>query len=96
MAAVVAVATEMPKSIRWEPLGGGARGRAQYDAYLPVLSLQDWGNSRTLLEGGVLPTLHSYIICKKWHLCRACWEYCEHKKSHVPTTPQGWQPPSPG
>ena len=62
--------------------------QVQYDTHLPALSLQDIENLRTLLVGAVLPTLHSHVICKNWHLCAVCWEECKRKNSHVPTPPE--------
>ena len=62
--------------------------QVQYDTHLPALSLQDRENLRTLLVGVVLPTLHSHVLCKNWHLCAVCWGKCKHKKSHVPTPPE--------
>ena len=68
--------------------GRTAQVKARYDAHLPYLSLRDGENSRSILEGAVLPTLHSHIICKNWHLYGVCWEDCERKGSHVPTPPE--------
>ena len=58
---------------------GPARVWARYDAQLPSLYLQDEDNSRSILEGDILPTLHGNILCKNCHLFGVCWEYCEHK-----------------
>ena len=84
---VVVSAAEIHKNLSWEPLGGDARVRAQYDAHLPSLYLWYRENLWTLLTGTVLPTLHSHIICKNWHLYGVCWEDCECKNSHVVTPP---------
>ena len=53
---LVAVAIQSPL---WDPLGGVLRMRSQYNAHLSVLSLWYMKNSRILLAGTVLPTLHS-------------------------------------
>ena len=42
---------------------------AQCNAHLAALSLRYGENSRTLLAGKVLCTLHGYVLCKNWHLC---------------------------
>ena len=49
--------------------GGEARLWAQCNAHLAALSLRYGENSRTLLAGKVLPTLHGYVLCKNRHLC---------------------------
>ena len=61
--------------------------RVRYDAYLPALSLWYRENSCLILVVTVLPTLHVAVLCKNWHLCRACWEDCKRKRLHVPTPP---------
>ena len=68
--------------------GGSARVKVCYDVDLPSLSLLDGENSRSILAGAVLPTLHDHVICKKWYFCGVCWENCERKNSHVPTPPE--------
>ena len=75
--------------------GGPARVRVRYDAHLPSLLLWDGENSRSILEGVVLSTLHGHVLCKNWRLCRECWEDCKNKKSHVPN-PRRWQQPPRG
>ena len=60
----------------------------KYNAHLPTLSPQKEENSRTILAGTVLYTLHGHIICKNSHLCGVFWEDCERKNSHVPTPPE--------
>ena len=62
-----------------------ARVWVRYKLHLPAELIQDGENSKSLLEGMVLPTLHGQIICKNWHLCGECLEECEHKNTHVPT-----------
>ena len=57
-----------------------------YDAHLPALSLWDGENSYIILAGKVLSTVQGYILCKNWHLCGLCWDDCERKNSHVPTS----------
>ena len=84
---------EDPKNSKVGSTGGGARVRAHYNVHLPDLSLQDEGNSRTLLEVTVLHTLHVHFFCKNFHLFGVFWEDCKHKNLHIPTPPQGWQPP---
>ena len=69
--------------------------RVRYAAHLPTLSLRDGENLRSILAGTVLPTLHGAVLCKNWHLCGACWEDCEQKRSHVPN-PQRQRQPSLG
>ena len=59
--------------------------RARYEAHLPSLYLQDGENSRFILEGEVLPNLHSHVLCNNWNLCRVFWEGCECKELHVST-----------
>ena len=59
--------------------------RACYDVHLPSSSLWYGYYSRLFMVGAVLPSLHSHVICKNWHLCWVCWEDCERKNSHVPT-----------
>ena len=54
--------------------GGSARVKARYDAHLPSLSLQDGENSRSILAGEVLPTLHGHVLCKNCYLCGMFWE----------------------
>ena len=49
---------------------GPARVRARYDAHLPSLFLRYGENSRTIMSGAILPTLHSHVLCKNWHLCQ--------------------------
>ena len=68
--------------------GGPARVRACYEAHLPSLSLREGEKLRSILAGAVLPTLHSHVRCKNWHLCGVYWEDCEHKKLQVPTAPE--------
>ena len=58
-----------------------------YEAHLPSLYLRDGENSLSILAGDVLPTLHSHVLCKNWHLCRVFWEKCERKNLHIPTPP---------
>ena len=58
------------------------------NVHLPDIYLWDGENLRALLAGTVLPTLHSHVFCKKWHLCGVCWEECKRKNSHVPTPPE--------
>ena len=60
----------------------------RYDTYLPALNLQDRENSRSILVGTVLPTLHSAVICKNCHLYGSCWEDCERKQTHIPNPPE--------
>ena len=62
--------------------------RARYDAHLPSLSFWDRENSWSIVAGEILPTLHSNVLCKKWHLCQVFWEDCESKNLHVPTPPE--------
>ena len=62
--------------------------RVRYDVHLPSLFLRNGENSRSILTGAVLPTLHSHVLCKNWHMCMVCWEDCEHKNLHVPTLPE--------
>ena len=62
--------------------------RVRYDVHLPSLSLRYGENSRSILTGAVLLTLHGHVLCKNWHMCRVCWEDCERKNSHVPTLPE--------
>ena len=62
--------------------------RGCYDAHLPALSLRDEDNSRPILARMVLTNLYIHVLCKDWHLCGVCWEDCERKKSHVPTSPE--------
>ena len=50
--------------------GGSARVKVRYDAHLSSLSLWGGENSRSILAGAVLPTLHGHVFCKNWHLCR--------------------------
>ena len=69
-------------------LWGEARVRVKYDAHLPVLSLRYRENSQTIVSGNLLPTLHSHVLSKKWHMCRVCGDYRERKNSHVPTPPE--------
>ena len=38
-------------------------------------------------QGQSSPTVQGYVICKNCHLCGLCWEDCESKNSHVPTSP---------
>ena len=71
-----------PKS-KVRAAGGGARLGAQYNKHLPDVSLLDRENSRTLLVGTFLPTLHGHVFCKNWHLCGVLWEECDYKKLHV-------------
>ena len=61
-----------PKKYRVGAAAGAAGVRVRYDAHLPALSLWERENSRTLLEGKVLTTVHGHILCKNWHLCRVC------------------------
>ena len=63
--------------------------QVRYDAHLPDLSLWDGENSRSILAGTVLPTLHSDVIFKNWNLCGVCWEDYKQKFSHVSTPPRG-------
>ena len=71
-----------------DAMGGDARVRARYDVHLPSLSLHDGENSRSILAGAVLPTLHGHVLCKNWNLCGVCWEDCKCKNLHVPTPPE--------
>ena len=50
-----------------DAMGGPAQVWAHYDAHLPSLSLWDGDKSRSVLEGAVLPTLQSHVLCKNWH-----------------------------
>ena len=68
--------------------GGPARVRVRYNAHLPSLSLRGGENSRYILAGAVLPTLHGHVLCKNWHLCGVCWEDCKRKNSHPPNPPE--------
>ena len=68
--------------------GGSTQVRARYDAHLPSLSLREGEQTRLILTGAVLPTLHGHVLCKNWHMCGVCWEDCERKNSHVPTPPE--------
>ena len=68
--------------------GEDARMRVRYDAHLPTLSLGEGENSRSILAGTVLLTLHGDVLCKNCHLCGSCWEDCKWKRSHVPTPPE--------
>ena len=63
-AVVAAVAASAIKKSKVVATGGGqgARVWAQYNVHLPSLSLQGGENSRTLLSGTVLPTLHSHVL----------------------------------
>ena len=63
------------------------RVRVCYNSHLPTLSLRDRENLRTILAGTVLPSVQVRVLCKNWHLCGLCWEDCEHKNSHIPTSP---------
>ena len=59
--------------------------RVRYDAHLPSLSLREGEQTRLILTGAGLPTLHGHVLCKNWHMCGVCWEDCERKNLHVPT-----------
>ena len=41
----------------------------------------------TIMAGIVLTIVQGHFLCKKWHLCRLCWEDYKCKNSHVPTSP---------
>ena len=56
------------KSQKFGASRGSTRVRVRYDTHLPALSLQDRENLRTLLVGAFVPTLHSHVLCKNWHL----------------------------
>ena len=71
-----------------EASGGSTRVRVCYDAHLPSLSLRDGEQTRSILTGAVLPTLHGHVLFKNWHMCGVCWEDCKRKNSHVPTPPE--------
>ena len=73
---------------KMDATGGPEQVRVRYDVHLPSLSLRDGENSRSNLVGAFLPTPHSHVLCKNWHLCRVCWEDCERKKLHVSTPPE--------
>ena len=60
--------------------------RVRYDAHLPTLSLRNEENARPILEGTVLPTLHSAILGKNWHLCEVCAERTTGVKARIPLT----------
>ena len=62
--------------------------RVRYDAHLLSLSLCYGENSRSILAGAVLPTLHSQVIIKNWHLCGVCWEDSDHKNLHGSPPPE--------
>ena len=51
-------------------------------------SLWDGEQTRSILTGAVLPTLHGHVLCKNWHMCGVCREDCERKNSHIPTPPE--------
>ena len=57
--------------------GRSARVWVRYDAHLPSFSLWDGENSRSILTGVVLPTLHSHVLCKNLYMCGVCCEDCE-------------------
>ena len=87
-AEAMAEAEAPPPQSANHPPRGGTGVRLRYDGHLPALSLQDRENSRLILAGKVLLTLHSAVFCKNWHLCGVYWEGCERKRSHVPTPPE--------
>ena len=89
IALVVAAAAAELKTLspRWAPQGGAARVWECYEAHLPSLSLRYRENSRSIMAGEVLPTLHSHVLCKNWHLFRVCWEGYERKNLHAPKPP---------
>ena len=43
-------------------LGGSTQVRVRYDAHLPSLSLRDGEQTRLILTGAVLPTLHCHVL----------------------------------
>ena len=45
-----------------DAMRGPAQVRVHYEAHLPSLSLRDWENLWSILEGVVLPTLNSHIL----------------------------------
>ena len=61
--------------------GGTVRMRLQviYEEHLPALYLQEGGNSCTIMVQTILPKVQGHVIFKNWHLCRLCWEDCDHK-----------------
>ena len=59
--------------------GGVTRVGVRYEAHLPALSLRDGEKPHTIIAGAFLPAVQGHVICKNWHLCGLCWEYCEHK-----------------
>ena len=59
----------------------------RYNAHLSALFLRNRENLCLILAGMNLPTLHGAVLCNNWHLCGACWEDCERKRSHI-LTPQ--------
>ena len=62
--------------------------QARYEVHLPSLYFRGGENSRSILAGEVLSTLHSHVLCNKSHLCGVCWEDCDRKKLHPPTPPE--------
>ena len=54
------------------------RAQERYGVHLPALYLRERGKSRNILAGTFLPTVQGHVLCKNWHLCRLCWEDCEH------------------
>ena len=62
--------------------------RVRYNSHLPALTFRDGESTLSILVGTFLPTLHSALLCKNWHLCRSCWEDCKRKRSHAPTPPE--------
>ena len=49
-------------------MGGFTRVMVRYGVHLPSLSFLDRENSRYIMMGAVLPTLHSHVVCKNWHM----------------------------
>ena len=69
--------------------GGGVGVWMKYYTHLPDISLHNWGNLRTLLAIIFLSIAHSHIICKRYHLCRLCWEGFE-SKTRKSSRPHMW------
>ena len=68
--------------------GGDTTVGVRYDAHLPALSLRDGENSHSILVGMVPLDLHGAVLCKKWHLCGVCWEYCKRNaRTSLPPPP---------
>ena len=58
--------------IKYSTTGRDARVQVCYGVHLPALYLRNGENTRSILAGTVLLTLHGAVICKNWHLCGSC------------------------